>query len=189
MHVARGAQPELPAVLSATSCRPSVSVVQAFPARGAEILRRKRASINCLASKVRGLRIRPPKGWRGASWPSTSPPERCCRPKLTRALRRCSGGRIICSRSSTVESHVVLGRVQPGACPGPSFGQVVSSRKVSGSQCCAGFNGARWWVPAQSPNTPLQRAGTHKVLGRGRPSVVILRSLARPRASAAAGGR
>jgi len=60
MHVARGAQPELPAVSSATLCRPSVSVVQVFPARGVEILRRKRSSINCLASKVRGLRVLSP---------------------------------------------------------------------------------------------------------------------------------
>jgi hypothetical protein len=40
-----------------------------------------------------------------------------------------------------------------------------------------------------SPNKSLQRSGTHKVLGRGRPSVVFLRALARPRASAAAAGR
>jgi len=42
---------------------------------------------------------------------------------------------------------------------------------------------------ARAPNKSLQRAGTHKVLGRGRPSVVFQRSLARPRASAAAAGR
>jgi hypothetical protein len=35
-----------------------------------------------------------------------------------------------------------------------------------------------------SSNSALQRTGTHKVLGRGRPSQERTRSLARPRASA-----
>jgi hypothetical protein len=40
-----------------------------------------------------------------------------------------------------------------------------------------------------SPNKPLQRAGTDKVLGRGRLSVVFDSSLPRPRADASAAGR
>jgi hypothetical protein len=36
-------------------------------------------------------------------------------------------------------------------------------------------------VPA-SPNSALQRTGTHKVLGRGRPSLLLTAALARPRA-------
>jgi hypothetical protein len=37
-------------------------------------------------------------------------------------------------------------------------------------------------VEATSPNSALQRTGTHKVLGRGRPSFSLTRPLARPRA-------
>ena len=37
-----------------------------------------------------------------------------------------------------------------------------------------------------SPNSALQRAGTHKLLGRGRTGVIYLRALARPRADALA---
>jgi hypothetical protein len=33
-----------------------------------------------------------------------------------------------------------------------------------------------------TPNSALQRTGTHKVLGRGRPSLSLTRALARPRA-------
>jgi hypothetical protein len=42
---------------------------------------------------------------------------------------------------------------------------------------------------ARAPNKSLQRSGTHKVLGRGRPSQERTRALARPRAQRAACGR
>jgi hypothetical protein len=33
-----------------------------------------------------------------------------------------------------------------------------------------------------TPNFALQRTGTHKVLGRGRPTLLLTQALARPRA-------
>jgi hypothetical protein len=42
---------------------------------------------------------------------------------------------------------------------------------------CKGFASALFKVVLGSPNSALQRAGTHKVLGRGRPSAESTRAL------------
>jgi hypothetical protein len=82
-------------------------------------------------------------------------------------------------RSHLVQSHIVVAVssfVRTTGGPG----------SVSGSEVGARTQGACCGLRAQSPNKSFQRTGTHKVLGRGRPSTVRTRALPRPRAERAA---
>jgi len=98
MHIVRGAHTKLPAVPSAASCRPTVSGLQTFPARGAAILCRKRASINWLASQVRGLSVQSPNvgvaplGHLPPSWnrcAAQSSPVHCAAATVPASSRHC----------------------------------------------------------------------------------------------------
>ena len=163
----RGAQSELPAVRSATSCIPTIRVAPIGPARGAEILNRTRSSIKCLVQGPRSPSSVPER-WRSASWSPMPQSEPRCSSKVARALRRCSGACIIYLTSSTVESHVVPGRVRPGAGLGPSFGREVRYAKSQGESAVQSSRVPLGGLRRPPHNKSLLRAVTHQVLRRGR---------------------
>ena len=88
----------------------------------------------------------------------------------------CAAGAVVASSAQRLANHPFV-RTRGG--PG----------QVSGRSCCAESQGAGRKVRRPPHNKSLQRAGTHKVLGRGRGLAKLISSFPRPRADKSACGR
>jgi len=173
LHVVRGAPTQTAGPSVGNASLPKGSALRRCRRRGIRPVSQSKTVIDqLLARSLGGLQVRsasvPCAGWSSSL--------RWQRVATQRALLHCAAGSVAASSAQRCASHPFV-RTRGGA------GQ------VSGRSCCAKSQGAgrKVWRPPH--NKSLQRAGTHKVLGRGRPSRFFHLSFPRPRADKSARGR